>query len=450
MRASSTISCRVFALSACLLAACAAAARGEDAPDRRVRDKPLLPITEKWTNPLPAGVTVPPATDGPHIFLALRSGKIEALDATDGHELWTKSKEVAGPFALDSERVFVTGGEAIEALRISDGASVWVVPRIKTVAPLVVDGGSLFALTDAEVIVIRTTDGSVIWRRPAGGARLAPAVDGDHVYIGAQDGRVAAMMLASGEPVWEKYLEGGVTALAASRGLVYAGAGNKKFYCLDGKDHEVRWEMRIGALIEGRIAIDEDHVYFGAFDNVVWGLDRVSGNQRWHAPLHERPVAGVIELGNVVFVPSQSSTLQMIYAPDGRPSGTISLPAQMQIDLPPAVHLVPGGLEIVVVTTDLSNAWQLTLIGPDPGPPLEALAALPGLDFLTDPILETPSRGLWSLLAGEPLLFPLSEIGFPVVLTDPPLESFTTLPGLQLRPLSPTLPIRRAGSGQGG
>lgn len=450
MRVSSTICCRVFALSACLLLAAAAAVRGEDASDRRARDKPLLPLTQKWSIDLPAGVSMPPATDGPHIFLALRSGKITALDAKDGHERWTKSKDVAVPLALDTERVYVSGGEALEALRIADGASVWVAPRIKTAAPLVVEGGSVLALTDSEVIAIRATDGKVVWRQPAGGARLPPAVDGDRVYIGAQDGRVVAMRLESGEQIWEHYLEKGVTTLAASQGLVYAGAGDNAFYCLESKLGEVKWRRSIGAQIKGHIAVDEDHVYFGAFDNVIWGLDRVNGNQRWHEPLRQRPMAGVIELGNVVFVPSPSSTLQMLYARDGRPSGTLTVPGQMTMDLSPVVHLAPGGLEVIVVTTDLSNAWQLTMFGPDPEPALEPLTALPGLDYLTDPILETPSRGLWPLLAGEPLLFPLKEIGFPVVLEDPPLEPFTTLPGLQLRPLSPTLPIRRAGPGQGG
>ena len=68
-----------------------------------------------------------------------------------------------------------------------------------------------------------------------------------------------------------------------------------------------------------------------------------------------------------------------------------------------------------------------------------------GVPFLTDPVLEPIGRVLGTLLLGDPMLRPLSSIGWPLILQDPPLEPLTTLPGLQLRPLSPVLPTRGGG-----
>jgi len=66
--------------------------------------------------------------------------------------------------------------------------------------------------------------------------------------------------------------------------------------------------------------------------------------------------------------------------------------------------------------------------------------------LLTDPALQPIGMVLSGLVLGDPPLMPLDAVGFPIVLEDPPLEPLTTLPGLQLRPLSSQLPARRGGS----
>jgi hypothetical protein len=135
----------------------------------------------------------------------------------------------------------------------------------------------------------------------------------------------------------------------------------------------------------------------------------------------------------------------MLLARTGLPSGSITLPGETTRDTPPDVRESPAGVQAVVVTGGLSNQWQLTLIGPASELATEPFAALalPGLPFLTDPLPQPIGRVVPWLVMGDPILSPLSLMQWPVVLRDPPLEPLTTLPGLQLRPLSPVLPVRR-------
>jgi hypothetical protein len=138
----------------------------------------------------------------------------------------------------------------------------------------------------------------------------------------------------------------------------------------------------------------------------------------------------------------------MIYDADGRPSGAIALPADVPRDIPPDIRETPAGVNIFAVTGGLTNEWQLTFIAPvDESSivPVSKLLVLPGVPFLTDPVLEPIWRVLGALIFGDPPLRPASTMDFPLVLRDPPLEPLTTIPGLQLRPLSPVLPIRRGG-----
>lgn len=410
---------------------------------------PLLPIAPRWSVELGDGVRSAPVSDGDRIYLALRSAQIVAREMRAGREIWRAPKDTTVPLAVGDGLVFAAAGDAIEALRGEDGRSVWMVPRVTPVAPLLASGGWLIAVTDAEILAIRARDGEIVWRHAAGGVRQPPAIDGDRLVVGADDGRILAFNLTSGAVLWEKFVAGGVTALAAHRGLVYAGAGDKHLYCLDGRDGDRRWLFRVGSAPFGRIAVDDDRVYFASLDNVVRALDRATGNQRWQTPLSKRPIAGVRAAGHVVFVPVAASELIMLFDRDGRRSGVIALPGETTSrDTPPDVREAADGLQVSVVTGGLSNQWQLTFVGPVGEAtlhPFAEMAAMPGAPLLTDPVAARIGDVLPWLVLGDPILQPLAAAEWPIVLRDPPLQPLTTLPGLQLRPLSPLLPSRRGG-----
>jgi outer membrane protein assembly factor BamB len=415
---------------------------------------PKLPIAEVWTQSLDDGVAVPPVMDGARAYLALRSGHLVARDLTDGKELWKIDRTITSPMAVAGDVLIVSAGNAVEALRGSDHKTLWKASQITTAAPLVAAGERVVVVTDAEAIVFNAATGAIAWRKPAGGISLPPVIDGDRVVLGANDGKVTALALDTGQTAWESFVvEDGVTALGAHAGLVYAGGGDKRFYCL--KDGKLGWPVwRVGSVVIGNIAVDDQHVYYAARDNVVRGVDRLNGNQRWQQPVRNRPFSGVIEAGHIVFVPlGNQHTLPMLFAGDGRPSGTITLPREALADLPPAIQESSAGVKIVAVTAGLTNQWQLSLYATTGEPALVPLAEfLPdaGAYLLTDPVLEPIGKVLGSFVVTDPPLLPLSVFGFPIQLLDPPLEPLTTLPGLQMRSLSPQLPSRRGSSGPGG
>jgi outer membrane protein assembly factor BamB len=407
---------------------------------------PRLPIAIRWAVELATAVSTGPVSEGGRVFLALRSAHLVACDIVDGRELWRIKKDVSTPFAAADGLVFVSAGDAIEALRATDGGSAWLVPRVKAVAPLVAAAGLVFVVTPDEFLAIRVADGAIAWRRPERSVRLAPAIDGTRVYVGADDGRIMALETADGAPRWENYVQGGVTALAAAGGRVYAGAGDRRFYCFDARNGRPAWSFPVGATIAGQIAVDDERVYFAAFDNLIRALDRDNGNQRWKTALQRRPIAGVRLLGHVVFVPVAGAELVMLFDRTGARSGIIPLPGETSRDTPPDFRETAEGLEVFAVTGGLSNKWQLTFVGPAGEAALEpfsALAVLPVAQFLTDPVLAPIAQAVPWLVTNDPPLSPFAGLGWPVILRDPPLEPLTTLPGLQLRPLSPVLPPRR-------
>jgi hypothetical protein len=397
-----------------------------------------------------AGVGVPPVSDDAHAYIALRSGHLAARDLKDGHEVWRIDKEITSPMAVAGGLLFVSAADAIEALRGADHAAVWTIPRVTTTAPLVALNDWVIAVTDTEVLAVAAKDGRVAWRKPAGGVKLAPVVDENRVYLGANDGRVLALSLETGDELWEAFVPEGVTAIGASHQVVYVGGGDKNFHSLRNAKEDARPVRRVGAIVTGRLAIDDEHVYFAAKDNVVRALDLGNGNQRWHSSIRSRPFDGVIEAGHIVFVPLLAShELPMFYTGNGKASGTLGLPGDVVPGVPPDIQETATGVRIVIVTGGLNNRWQLSLFTTSTEPSLVPVGDfLPGAgaDLLTDPALQPIGQVLGPFVLGDPPLVPVEILGFPIVLQDPPLEPLTTLPGLQLRPLSPQLPSRRAGS----
>jgi outer membrane protein assembly factor BamB len=460
LRGWTTISCRAFALTAfaiasfALFAALPAEARGakaEPGAPKAVDDQrppPQLPLASFWSVELKGVASAPPVSEGDRVFIALTSAHLTARSVADGRELWRIEKVITAPMVAGGGLLFVAAAESIEALRVADGGTAWIAPRLKTIAPLIVRGDWLIAVTESEIVAIRATDGQVVWRHAAAGVHLAPDIDGEYLYAGANDGAVVALTLSSGAEVWQEFVTGGVTAIAARGGRVYVGGGDNLFYCLDGRGGAKKWDRRIGAPVIGRIAVDDERVYFAALNNVVYGLDRSSGVQRWKTPVSRRPFAGVVVLGHVVFVPAVTPRLIVLYDFDGEPSGIVPLPGEIQNGLPPDIRETPAGLQVFAVTGGLSTDWQLSFLAPADEAslvPISAWPMLPGVGFLTDPELGPLGSVLGELILGDPPLRPMSQVGWPVVLEDPPLAPLTALPGLLMRPLSPTLPIRPGG-----
>lgn len=136
--------------------------------------------------------------------------------------------------------------------------------------PVAAAGVVVFGTTSDEVRCIDRDTGRLRWSFFCGGpVRYAPAVHGDRVFVGSDDGRVQALDLASGGVVWsrllgpdEPWISGNGrlisphpvrTGLLVSDGVLYATAGlfpleGTYLVALDVSDGRVRWRRNLGSV----------------------------------------------------------------------------------------------------------------------------------------------------------------------------------------------------------
>lgn len=345
------------------------------------RDPASLSLQPLWSLPLGGAISAPVAFVGARAYVPLDARRLDAFDLLGGIRLWSADIGAITRPAVGEGLVFVETSGAIVALREADGATAWRVSLAEMLgSALVWDNGWLITQSRSGLITAyRALDGHLIWQREAGAAPSAPAaLAADRVYVSLADGRVLALQVESGDPLWERTLGGPLSEILALETRLYVGAGSldRYFYAIDTRSGRVEWRWRIGGALVGRPVLDDRHVYFVAFDNVLRALDRGHGALRWHAALPLRPTGAPILAGDIVLVTGVVPTLPTFLRRSGEPAGTATLPG----DIAAGPHIVehPWAPFVFAITRDIARGDALRALGRRVEPDVVQVAPLPG------------------------------------------------------------------------
>jgi len=377
MQLRTTICCSAFALSVALAAATLIAQQPPKPPARVV-------FKTTWTAALQGSLSAQPVYRGAHGFFPLDEGRLVAYDLTDGSEMWTARFDIHSEPAASEDLVFFADEGALTALHENDGSNAWRVPFAEPLAvPLVFDNGWLIAATTSgTVFAFRASDGVKVWHSDVGSvARARPALAADRVYIPAIDQRVIALQIESGKPVWERRLGGLLNDMLALDDRLYIGSDDNYLYCLKARDGVVDWKWPTGADVIGLPSTDNRLVYFVSLDNLLRGLDRKSGNQRWKRALPLRPTTGPVRAGDTLIVSGVAPMLRAFFAKDGTPAGDVATDGELAA--PPYVLDDPETAAVIVVTRNIAKGAILSSFSraappPPPATPPPGSTPLPG------------------------------------------------------------------------
>ena len=317
-----------------------------------------------WTLALNSPLTVPPAYDEARAFFSLDPDRLAAYDIVPGKQLWlVESHPILQP-AAGSNLVFVPEADRLVALRAADGAAAWELstPEPLALPPVWSNGWLVIGSARGTLRALHADSGNVAWTRELGVAlHAAPAVTGDRVYVPASDGRLLAFSLTDGSPLWERRIGGQPNDILALAERLYVGSTDNYLYCLMTKDGRIDWRWRTGADVRGMPVSDGSRVYFVSLDNVLRGMNAVSGGQLWLKGLPIRPTSGPALSGATLLVVGQSSNVRTFNARDGA-AGT-DIAAGEEIAAPP--HVVSAGTQplpmVLFVTKHITKGAAATL-----------------------------------------------------------------------------------------
>jgi len=115
---------------------------------------------------------------------------------------------------------------------------------------------------------------------------LAPASDGQHVYVANGKGEVVALDPATGKRLWEhktrdRFAGGPGTGSDTGGGLVLLGTASGTVIALSAVDGNERWHATVNSEILAAPVMSGDLVAVRTVDGKLFGLDAKDGKQRW-------------------------------------------------------------------------------------------------------------------------------------------------------------------------
>ncbi|MBI3050803.1 MAG: PQQ-like beta-propeller repeat protein, partial [Acidobacteria bacterium] len=225
---------------------------------------PLLPAETAWSLKLGAPPSAPAVMDDRYVYIPLRDHLLVALHRETGILAWTWAGDTVLSLATGGGDLFLVTADGLRAVDAASGYERWsIAVDGRVTAPLLWHEGWLIASVEpGDLLALRALDGRLVWRRPLGATTVHPAAaGGPAVYVTLADGRVAAMALDTGEPLWEQRLPGTLSPPAAARGRVFVGSTDNFFYALDAGTGREEWKWRNGGDVIGA-AVDGETVYF--------------------------------------------------------------------------------------------------------------------------------------------------------------------------------------------
>lgn len=231
-----------------------------------------------------------PAVEADAVFAADVRGRVYAYDPAKGTRIWqvgTEARVISGP-TVSGNAVFVgTMDGEIVALKRADGAAYWRAQiSSEALAPPVSDGTLVIARGgDGLVQALSAVSGSRNWVFDRSVPNLTlrglgmPVVDGALTYIGMDNGRVAALRMLDGQPLWEQ--------------LITAPTGRNELERLND--------------VDGRLLLDDGDLFVASFGGEVVRVDAATGQVLWRREL--KSYTGLARIGDLVVVADEAGVV---------------------------------------------------------------------------------------------------------------------------------------------
>ncbi|HRD88918.1 MAG: outer membrane protein assembly factor BamB [Candidatus Accumulibacter sp.] len=281
--------------------------------------------------------TLVPAVVGSTVYAAARDGTIVRLD--DGQPAWRikAGAPIAGGVGADA-RMLVVGTAKGEVLAFSafDGSPLWKAKASsEVVAPPALSSNVVVVRTvDHRLAAYDASDGKRRWlyQRPSAPLSVrvtaAPLIVEKYVFVGLPGGKLMAVSLDNGAPLWEGTvaLPKGATELdrvadvtsapVIDGRMICAAAFQGRVACFDLGNGSLIWSRDISSA--AGLAVDSRYVYVSDDKGAVHALDKASGASLWKQDkLFLRQLTAPQSLRSMVVVGDAKGVMHFLSRDDG-------------------------------------------------------------------------------------------------------------------------------------
>src|SRR3954462_9653621 len=128
---------------------------------------------------------------------------------------------------------------------------------------------------------------TLLWRsKTEKPVKSSPAIAGNRVYVGSDDGRLYARDFAKGTKAWDFKTEGTVESSPLALGnRIYVGSSDSYLYAVDSSNGKMLWKYQTGDKILGAANWYEENgaqrILVGSYDFKLHSVDAATGKSNW-------------------------------------------------------------------------------------------------------------------------------------------------------------------------
>jgi len=320
---------------------------GDEAPPAELTDfVPEIDIRTLWKAQVGDGidkqrVKLLPFVDYRRLYVADREGLVEAFDLESGQLVWKTEQDAplsAGPGFGEGLVLLGTSDAEVLALSEESGELQWKVRVSSEVlaVPRIARGMVVVQTIDDKVTGLDAANGEAIWiyQRPIPSLTLrgssSPAISGGVAICGFASGKLVALELESGRPLWEttvtspsgrSELERMVdvdTDPVIESGVIYVGTFQGDLAAVSEVTGAVLWRRPLS--VYAGLSADWRRVYVTDTEDRVWAMDVDTAAAVWKqdAFLRRRLTAPGI-VGDYLAVGDFEGYVHWLAQDDGRP-----------------------------------------------------------------------------------------------------------------------------------
>ncbi len=317
-----------------------------------------------------------PATDGARVYAGAHDGRAVAVDLENGRKIWSTETDLnlsAGPTVGHGLAVFGTGDGQIVALDTADGSLRWISAVMgEVLAPVAISSTSVaMRSVEGRLRVLDISDGVELWNveQPVPKLTLrgtsSPAITGDTVVAGFDNGRVAAYALRDGQTRWEN-------VVAPARGRteverladvdspihivdqdVYASSYNGRTASLALESGQILWSQDVSSY--HGLSADWTAVFVTSSVSHVVAMSRTSGSILWtQEALHQRALTAPTPVANSLVVGDYEGYVHWLDASNGDLIGRVRADKTAIVAQP----RVAGDVVVVLAESGTMTAYR--------------------------------------------------------------------------------------------
>ena len=275
---------------------------------------------KKWTLATKTLIDASPVYDEGVVYIGTDGGVLLAIDIKTGQPKWQFKTEgrIAGEAAITEidrkgggkDKVVIVGSHdgMLYCLNIADGTKRWAYETGDYINCGIVIDGSTIVLggCDTMMHLIGANTGEAIAQIELGGEVAGtPSLKEAHAYIGHMQGEVLAVDLKQKKVAWRfrdrDFPFIGSPALAGDTLII--GSRGRRFYAIDRKTGEKKWDIRTHGGVEGAPVIAKNRAIFGSAGGRLSIIELKDGKAVWQhdlgSPINTSPAVttGLIVVG---------------------------------------------------------------------------------------------------------------------------------------------------------